>query len=314
MIRGANAAGASDGGVLTQLPPLAMPYCLSELGWVVILLAIALDRRARVAPYLFGVLLVWHAIIGLWFLAKSAEPRIDVLSRSSAGARESAARDQPYAITFPDIYGPDAHSSAGHRGLMGRCSAAIFYWPMSLLLAVPGYLLGDARYTNFVSLTIASGLIAYARPSRISFLAASVVLFCPGIFLMLINAWIEPQMLMLICSGDVVPFGRPVQGIRVGGPFTARAFAGRGSNTSFTPAADRLAGLPQARGKKPLLIRSGAIAALSAAAIILPFFFWDPGAFLHSSRALYVNLIRTDAISVLAWLKQRFDIQLRVWV
>ena len=67
------------------------------------------------------------------------------------------------------------------------------------------------------------------------------------------------------------------------------------------------------RGLRPLM-RAAMFVTLAAGAVILPFFIWDPHAFLHSSHALYVNLIRTDAISIPAWLKLRFDIQLHLLI
>jgi hypothetical protein len=185
-----------------------------------------------------------------------------------------------------------------------------FYWPMSLLLAVAGHVCGDVRYTNLVSLLVASALIAYSKPSRVSFLAGALMLLCPGVFYILINAWIEPQMLMLLAAVVFVSlragrFSHVMRFVLIGLLLAEKQYMLLTLPVSW---------LLIERGTMKDLLRAGVIIAIAAAVIVLPFFFWDPEAFLHSSRALYVNLIRTDSISVLAWLKLRFDVQLRLWV
>ena len=63
----------------------------------------------------------------------------------------------------------------GGPGIARDVQCGYFYLPMSLLLAIPGYLLGDVRYSNLIALEIAGALIAFARPSRVSFLCRIVV-------------------------------------------------------------------------------------------------------------------------------------------
>src|SRR5206468_1986724 len=70
----------------------------------------------------------------------------------------------------------------------------------------------------------------------------------------------------------------------------------------------------------PLLITDGpttwlrvsralVVVAATVAVVTLPFVLWDPRAFLHSTTALYVGMLRTDSISLLAWLNVRTGIR-----
>ena len=129
-------------------------------------------------------------------------------------------------------------------------------------------------------------------------------------FFMLINAWIEPQMLMILAGVVFVAirrmrFSGVIQFVLLGMLLAEKQYL-----ILVVPLIRLL--VPD-RGMKHL-IRAGAIAGLTASVIILPFFIWDPRAFLHSATALYVNLLRTDAISIPAWLKLKFDIQLHLFI
>jgi hypothetical protein len=305
-----------------ETPGMRMPFSLMMIASGVMVSVIAFDRRARMAPVIFGAMLLINGVLNLYFLANSDSPRIDVYVIQKLGVEKLLHGENPFAMTFPDIYGPNAHyyppgivwehvvQMPGGPGIARDVQCGYFYWPMSLLLATPGYLFGDVRYSNLVSLIVAAALIAFSRPSRISFLAASVVLFCPAIFLMLVNAWLEPQLLMLFSLAMfflVRGKGRfPVVSCLIIGLLVAEK-----QYMVLTVPVIQL--MIDQRGLKPLT-RAAVLVAIGAGVIIVPFFIWDPRAFLHSSHALYVNLIRTDAISILAWLKVRFDIQLHLFV
>ena len=271
-------------------------YFVSVSLWVILVVAILVVPGRRLRTLLFAVLLLSHAAVGWWFLSNKPGDACDVYIIQKLGVEALLHGTNPFAITFPDIYGPNAHfyppgivlehvvQMPGGPGIARDVQCGYFYLPMSLLLAIPGYLLGDVRYSNLIALEIAGALIAFARPSRVSFLCAIVVVFCPGIFLMLSNAWIEPQMLMLLALAVFLAVrGRHTWALIVLGLLLAEKQYMILALPAF------LLILPR-RGIKDA-VRGLAIVGLTSAIVILPFFFWDPRAFLHSATALYVNLL-----------------------
>jgi hypothetical protein len=305
-----------------EAPPMAMPFSLVVFVSVAIVIAIALDRRARFAPAIFAALLAINGILNLYFLAHSDSPNIDVYVIQKLGAEKLLYGENPFAMTFPDIYGPKApyyppgivvertvQTPLGPASVR-EVQCGYFYWPMSLLLALPGYLFGDVRYSNLAALVLAAAFIGYAKRNRISLLAGAVVLLCPGIFLMLVNAWLEPQLLMLMAL-TVFLMTRKDRRAHIAAMVCFGLLVAEKQYMILTLPLIRLM-VPEP-GLRPL-IRAGVIAAASAAVVVLPFLLWDPRAFIHSSHALYVNLIRTDSVSILAWLKLHFGVQLPMLV
>ena len=119
-------------------------------------------RTARVAV---PMLLLTHLALGVWVIRAAPMPRVDVQVFQRDAAAALLDGRNPYAMTFPDVYHGRLPALYG-PGLAadGRLNFGYPYPPLSLLLALPGHLLGDFRYAHLLALTAAGGLIAYARP------------------------------------------------------------------------------------------------------------------------------------------------------
>src|SRR5207248_8919226 len=74
----------------------------------------------------------------------------------------------------------------------GRLNFGYPYPPLSLLLIVPAYQLGDLRYAQLAAMALAGAFIALARPGRTAFAAAALLLFTPRGFFVLEAGWTEP--------------------------------------------------------------------------------------------------------------------------
>jgi hypothetical protein len=306
----------------TRLPPLIQLYLqfpnlpdnvagdIAAFFWLAcasaaLVILLLLDWKMRISSIVFPFLLLAHLFMAFAFLDLSKNPRIDVYLIQMLGADAMVHGVNPYTITFPDLYSPNAGFYPAKLIVNGQIQCGYFYLPMSLLLALPGFLAGDVRYTNLLSLTIAAALIAYARPSRRSFLAAAIVLFLPGSFYILENAWIEPQLLMLLAAAVFVVvrelrFNRITRFILLGCFLATKQYAVLATPLIALLEPDRII---------KSLARAFGLVAIVAALIIAPFFLWNPTAFLHSTIALYVGILRTDALSITAWLKLKFGIQ-----
>jgi hypothetical protein len=111
----------------------------------------------------------------------------------------------PYQITFENIYGAGSgfynpQAVAGNRVLFGYP-----YPPLSLLLALPGYLAaGDYRYSELAAWVASAAFIGYARPAILAKLAAALLLTQPRGFFVLEQGWTEPIAVLMLA---VVIFG-----------------------------------------------------------------------------------------------------------
>lgn len=146
-------------------------------------------------------LLVIHFGLGLWLIHASPSPVIDVFLFQRDAVNELFAGGNPYAMTFLDIYGKSTSTVYG-EGLSvdGRLIFGFPYPPLSLLLAIPGHLFGDHRYSQLVAMTASGALMAYARPGRLGALAAALFLFTPRGLFVLEQSWTEPFLVFLLSA------------------------------------------------------------------------------------------------------------------
>ena len=252
---------------------------------------------AKSRPWLFLLLACVAAFLGCWLLRKLPFPGIDVLMFQQQSWQTLLHGVNPYTIHFPDPYPPASSARFYGPGVSvnGVLQFGYPYMPLTLLMALPGYLLGDVRYASLAAMILSAILIALARPSRGSFLAATLLLFTPAFPLMLFCGWTESYVLLLVATAwfcqcrapRLVPYviglllvskqymiiGAPVILLLVPRPWSMRALWG-------------------------FIWRAG----LAGAAVTLPLVLWEPRAFLHSAVWLqFRQPLRWDALSYLVW-------------
>ena len=120
----------------------------------------------RAARFAIPLMLLTHLALGVWVIRATPMPKVDVQVFQRDAAAALLAGTNPYAITFPDIYEGKLPVYGPGVAENGRLKFGYPYLPLSLLLAVPGHVLGDFRYAHLLALTLAGGLIAYARPGE----------------------------------------------------------------------------------------------------------------------------------------------------
>ena len=139
-------------------------------------------------------------LLGLWVLLAMPQPGVDVCLFQREACRTLLSGQNPYTMTFANlysdasrVYGPGTF--AGDRLLFGYP-----YPPLSLLLILPGHLLGDFRFSHLVATTAAGALIAAVQPGRIATLGATLFLFTPRGFFVLEAGWTEPLAVLLLAA------------------------------------------------------------------------------------------------------------------
>ena len=155
------------------------------------------------APFLgklqLPTLLLLHFLLGIWLIKASPQPQIDVFLFQRDSIAALLHGENPYAITFPDIYRSSPFFYGPGLSVGGRLTFGFPYPPLSLFLAMPGQILaGDFRYSQLAAMTLSGGLMAYSRPGPVASAAAAVFLFTPRVFFVLEEAWTEPFGVLLL--------------------------------------------------------------------------------------------------------------------
>jgi hypothetical protein len=257
------------------------------IGCIFAIRAIRHDSRAA----LFGLLGV-HLLLGLWVLHVVPIPKVDVAIFQKEAASALLAGHNSYAMTFVNPYADAARVYGPGTFANGRLLFGYPYPPLTLLMILPGHLLGDFRLIQLLATTLAGVLIAFARPGRIATTAAALFLSTPRGFFVLEAGWTEPLLVVLLAA---VIF-----------------FACRDSRWTLLAVAMFLISKQYLIFAMPLLIvlmpwlfndrRRILIAAIVAAAISLPLVMWDLPAFVHSVVTLQFHQpMRADALSFLPW-------------
>lgn len=251
-----------------------------------------------------GLLLV-HFGLGAMLVGSGVDPRIDVymIHRESLAALLDGRN--PYELTFPNIYsstvmyGPE--QLAGGRLNFGYC-----YPPLSLLLGLPGHLLGDYRYSLLGAMTLSGAMLMdlgrgavrmtpTVRTGRTGVLAAAALLYTPRVFYVLEHGWTDSLVACLLVAtiwaavraGRFLPvalglFVAAKQYTFLGLPALGLLLIGR----ERTAARWRLVGL----------------AVLVAAGVTLPLMLWNVRRFVWDVLVLqFYSPFRADALSYLAW-------------
>ena len=264
-----------------------------------VLLALAFFKRARVQRFWFPTLLVVHALLGVWLLRAAPEPEIDVIVVHREAIDALLSDQDPYRISFANIYGKDSALFYNPRALVGdRVAFGYPYPPLSLFLAVPGQVLaGYYRYAELAALLIGAALIGYVRPSLHARLAAALLLTTPRGFFVLEQGWTEPIGVLMTALVVFLMVRRPAVVPWAGGLL------------AVTKQYYFLAGPLLLKYAFPLgwrgLTRFVAIATFAGAAVTLPLALWHPNRFLEAVIYLQTREpFRPDSLSLLSWAAQ----------
>jgi hypothetical protein len=205
----------------------------------------------------------------------SPEPLIDVYVwlRDAPGVLLQG--ENPYVAEYDNVYASKQAEFWWGEPVAGPARSRLpAYPPLPMLLALPFRAAGlDVRCANVLCDLLAALVLLEAGRRRgsplIGALAAGAYLHCPGAPLMTEQAWYEPMIAATLGGGLLLA----ERGRRLGYFLIGLGLAGKQYGIAMLP--------PVARahwGRWPSLL-VGIL--LSGAATALPFFLWDPHAFLH---------------------------------
>ncbi len=253
-------------------------------------------RRSWFGPLRVPMLLFVHFLLGVWMIRMTPDPYIDVYFFQRDGIQAFLHGVNPYAITFPDIYGNVFPFYGPGVSVNGRLTFGFPYPPLSLLMALPGHLFtGDYRYSQLAAMTLSGALMAYSRPGPLGAFAATLFLFTPRIFFVLEQGWTDPLVLLPLAATVFTAAQAPKHVAVLFGLFLASkqyAFLAAPALALLMPQPLQWKDYARTLGKSVLI----------AVAITLPFFLWNVEAFVRSAITLQLHQpFRADALSYLSW-------------
>lgn len=240
-------------------------------------------------------LLAIYVMLGIWVIRMSPNPWIDVYVFQKESAAALAHGVNPYAITFPDIYGNSSPFYGPGLSVNGRLTFGFPYPPLSLLLASGAqWIFGDPRYAQMLCNLIGAACIAYSRPGPISTAAAAGFIFTPRGLFVLEQSWTEPIVFAGLAA-TVFCYCR----FRRALPYVLGLFlASKQYTVMLAPALLFLLDRPFLTKKNGVFLAKMAAAGL---VVSLPLILWNVPAFMHDVVMLQVyQPFRGDALSFLA--------------
>lgn len=266
--------------------------------------AVGLPMRHR-TPW-FVCLVGLHFVMGMLVLRVAPHPAIDVWSIEMEAVPALLRGENPYAMTFLDPYNGQSPFFPPGTSVGGRLQFGFVYPPLSLLLCVPGYLLGgDTRWSTLVAMELAALLIGFCRPGRVPKLAALAFLFMPRTFFVMDRAWTDPFVVLLTAAVCFTALRRPRWAFLPIGLYVClkqHMFIG-------VPALFLLVPRPIPWGRT---LRMALLVAVVAGLVTLPLALWSWHSFAKSVLDIR-EMFRVDSLGLIAFLHNHGVATLSKW-
>ncbi|RYG63539.1 hypothetical protein EON80_21030 [bacterium] len=236
--------------------------------------------------------------------------RNDVQTFAEVAATQLSAGKNPYSVHMPNVMGADmpfysegttTWTPGTSKPRQGTLTFGYPYLPLTALWSLPGHWLGDFRFTHIFALIAAAGLLAYARPSTTSQLAATFFLLFPPALFILLMSWIEPVVVFFLAATVFCYFRAPKWLFLALGCLVASK-----QYTFFVLVLLPLL-VPEKTVRRPLMLKSIAVALV----LSVPMALWDwPGFYRSVIEIQFKQPFRKDSLSYLVTVLQLGGIQL----
>ncbi|HWP40560.1 MAG TPA: hypothetical protein VNL70_06500, partial [Tepidisphaeraceae bacterium] len=137
------------------------PY-LMGCAVLAMLVGIALAGAGWLRHAALLLILLTFVLLGAWVIRNSPSPRIDVylFQRDSAAALSRG--QNPYTITFPNLYARNPEFYGPGLAAGGVVRFGYPYPPLPLLMVLPAHtMFQDVRYAHLAAIALAAALIAW---------------------------------------------------------------------------------------------------------------------------------------------------------
>jgi len=255
----------------------------------------------------------WRAAVllslyqGAWIILVPPRPVIDVLTVQEGASARLLSGANPYEGHYRNPYGDAAFLPP--QVLSGPFINTFPYPPLSLLLSIPGHLMGDVRWSSLAALVLAASfMIAMGRqlglpPGHRAELGAIALLCHPRWFMVLQNGWTEPFLVLFaaMAAWGIANHREWLIGLSLGGLAGVKQYGLLMLPIWIHAARIRL---------RCLLGGLGVIAGLT-----LIFVVWQSAAFWRGVVSWHIHSpFRRDSLTLSAWLAWKTDYELPTWI
>lgn len=311
------AAVACEAGDLLTMSPaiyihganakLLQPFFMGAAASVVLAATACVSKPPLGRAHVYA-LVASYVALGWWVLRASPNPWIDVFVFQRDGVAALMHGTNPYAITFPNIYGNGVYYGPGMIA-NGRVLFGYVYFPLTLLMVLPGtWIFGDTRFAQLFAIAlVALSLGAGRTKGTIGLAAAALLVLLPRGYFVLEQSWTEPLVLVTLALVVWSAKHRPrLLPYAVGLFFASKQYAVIAAPVGLL----LIWGMPW----RDAAAFIGKVA-LTGIVVTLPFVLWSPRDFYHSVVELqFYQPFRDDALSVLAWYKRTHHVEPPVWL
>ena len=258
--------------------------------------ALLIFRKLPHMKFVFGLFLLIYAAMTV-VLLRSSPAHIDVEIYLREGSDALLHGHNPYAITIPNIYPPQVAEQLYGPGMVinGRVAWGFPYLPLALLVAIPGHLLGDVRYSQLIAMVVTALALFALASDRLGRVAAILGVASVSAIPILTGAWTEPTSVALLAC--------LVLALKRRRHLIAALFLGLllVSKQYFVVVIPIVWLIRQWLTRRIILIGLGL-----AAAVTLPLFIVDPATFWKCITGIQTAALRPDSLSLLVSSVQTF--------
>lgn len=162
------------------------------------------STRNELSQYwpILAVLVLIHCVTAFFLSKPGSADNIDTYTFQRDACRNLLHGTNPFGTTQADIFSPSltALYYGPNMVLNGRVQIGFQYPPLTLFWALPGYLLGDVRYSYLIAIIISAFLLFAIAPDKHGLGLVSVLLLSPLTFAVENRCWTEPMVLMTLSA------------------------------------------------------------------------------------------------------------------
>ncbi|MGB7152141.1 MAG: hypothetical protein WBD45_23485 [Terriglobales bacterium] len=149
--------------------------------------------------FILAGLILLHGVVAI-VICRHWLPLIDTYTFQREACKNLLRGIDPFGATQADIYGPRYDFYGPGMVVDGRVQVGFQYPPLTLFWALPGYLLGDVRYSYILAVMISAVLLFAMVPNSRSLRIAALLLLNPLTFFVEIMSWTEPLVLLTLSA------------------------------------------------------------------------------------------------------------------
>lgn len=265
------------------------PYWMLTAGSAV-LAGMCVLASGWLSRVLFGLILAAFLGTGVWLVILSPKPVIDVWVVHQAACEALSQGDNPYDITYPDVYGPNSGYMDEVEIKDGMVQAGYPYPPLTLIMALPSwYATGDSRYSDILAMAATAVILVLIDRGRTGVLLGTTLLLMPMALYIIEQNWTESHVLLLLAATAWCCVYRPELA-----PWAFGLFIASKQHLFVTLAVAPLL-MPHPRSVRNIAIFITK-ALVAAAVVTLPFFWWNPDAFAHSALRMFGGSVGSHVV------------------